>query len=46
MPRLAFTRSRVSPPRDESEASGVRKNVLGEDEDAEAVVRSADKGSW
>ena len=29
----------------ESVASGVRKRAVGEDEDAEAVVRSADKGS-
>ncbi len=45
VPRLARTWSRVSPPREESVASGVRKRAVGEDEDAEAVVRSADKGS-
>ena len=45
VPRLARTWSRVSPPRDESVASGARKRALGEDEDAEALVRSAGKGS-
>ena len=45
VPRRALTCSRLSPPRDESEASGVRNRAVGEDEDAEAVVRSADQGS-
>ena len=47
VPRLAFTLSKVSPPRSESDASGVRNSVLaaGEEEDAEPGVRSADKGS-
>lgn len=45
VPRLARTWSRVSPPRDESVASGVRNSAPGEGEDAEALVRSADKGS-
>ena len=47
VPRLAFTLSRVSPPRSESDASGVRNSVLtlGQEEDAEPGVRSADKGS-
>lgn len=44
-PRLARAWSRVSPPRVESVASGVRKRALGEDENAEAVVRSTDEGS-
>lgn len=43
VPRLARTWSRVSPPRDESVASGVRNSAPGEGEDAEALVRSADK---
>ena len=45
VPRRARTWSRVSPPRDESVASGVRNSAPGEGEDAEALVRSADKGS-
>ena len=47
VPRLARTRSRASPPREESGANGVRNRVLGmgEDEDAKPVVRSADKRS-
>lgn len=47
VPRLAFTWSRVSPPREESDANGVRNSALagGEDEDAEPVVRSAESGS-
>lgn len=45
VPRLALTWLSVSPPRDESVASGVRNSATGEDEDAEALVRSADKGS-
>ena len=45
VPRRARTWSRVSPPREESVASGVRKRAVAEDEDAEPVVRSADKGS-
>lgn len=48
VPRRARTCSRLSPPRVESVANGVRNRVLGvgEDEDAEAVVRSAGKGRW
>lgn len=45
VPRLARTWSRGSPPREESVASGVRNSAPGEGEDAEALVRSADKGS-
>ena len=45
VPRLARTLSSVSPPRDESVASGVRNSAPGEGEDTEALVRSADKGS-
>ena len=44
VPRLARTLSSVSPPRDESVASGVRNSAPGEGEDAEALVWSADKG--
>lgn len=43
VPRRARTWSSVSPPRDESVASGVRNSAPGEDEDAEALVRSADQ---
>ena len=44
VPRLAFTRSKVSLPREESEASGVRKSLpVGKDEDAEAVMGSANE---
>ena len=45
VPRLARTWSRVSPPREESVASGVRNSAPGEGEDAETLVRSADKRS-
>ena len=45
VPRLARTWSRVSPPREESVASGVRNSAPGEGEDAEPLVRSADKRS-
>jgi len=43
VPRRARTWSSVSPPREESVASGVRNSAPGEGEDAEALVRSADK---
>lgn len=45
VPRRARTWSSVSPPREESVASGVRNSVPGEGEDAETLVRGADKGS-
>ena len=45
VPRLARTWSRVSPPREESVASGVRNSAPGEGEDAEPLVRSTDKRS-